>query len=360
MMYVYISFDEEVDRQRKLGIMAVTLRDVARAVGVSPIAVSKVLHDKGGNVRVSTAKAEIIRRVAAEMNYTPNNLARSLRGGKTKTIGLMFDQFGPIGTGSRYMGLLLDGITRAAFEQGYSLTICPHLSHSAAGFIGDGRFDGVVYAKSNVDEEAVQAAQRSKVKIVHIHVPPSLANLKGGDYVCCDNVQAMTLALQHLKDLGHKRVALINERENLNALETAYRAEQFAVVAQDLGFDPTFTKVGSVSLDGTEAESWLRNNRDVTALILRTESLATQIYAAADKLGLCIPQDLSIIGFDSTEYCNSLTPKLTAIAQPIREMAEEAVRMLIEVIEEKAESGRMRIHPVQIDIRESTAAPRKG
>ncbi len=359
-MYMYINPNDEIDVQRKLGNMAVTLRDVARAVGVSPIAVSKVLHDKGGNVRVSIAKAEIIRRVAAEMNYTPNNLARSLRGGKTKTIGLMFDQFGPVGKGSRYMGLLLDGITKAAFEHGYSLTICPHLSHSAAGYIGDGRFDGVVYAKSNVDEDAVQAAQRSKVKIVHIHVPPSLANLKGGDYVCCDNVQAMTLALQHLKDLGHTRVALINERENLNTLETAYRAEQFSVIANDLGFDPAHTKVDSVSLDGSEAEAWLKKNRLVTAVILRTESLATQIYAAADRLGICIPGDLSVIGFDSTEYCNSLTPKLTAIAQPIEEMAEEAVQMLIEVIEEKAESGRMRIHPVQMDLRESTAPPRKG
>jgi len=337
--------------------MAVTLRDVARVAGVSPIAVSKVLHGKGGSARVSVEKAAIIREVASQLSYTPNTLARSLRGGKTHNIGLIFEEFGPIGKGSRYMGLLLDGISSVCFEAGYSLTLCGKLASNSLAIIGDGRFDGVVWAKSEVDEPVLAAARRSGVKVVHLHVPPSRATDPVGNYLCCDNEEGISLALSHLKLLGHEKVAYANEGENQDVAEAYERADLFLKIGRSLGLDVDVSYNGTWCLDGRGMREWIESHRDVTGIILRTENLSLAFYKMVATMGLSIPHDYSVIGFDSTEFCDAIRPNLTAISQPIKEMASQAAKLLIQSIEGQDIPGQRLVYPCGLDIRESTSIP---
>ena len=337
--------------------MSVTIRDVALAAGVSPMAVSKVLHGRGSNVRVSLEKAEFIKKVAHELNYTPNNVARSLRGGKTKSMALVFDQFGPVATGSRYFGHLLDGMTRAAFAQGYAVTLCPELSLNSAYNIGDGRFDGVIWGKYQVQSEVIRAASQSGVKVVHLHVPPENPSSPDGTYLCCDNEQGLRLAITHLVELGHRRICFAQESLSARNTEAVIRQQMFLNICRSLELPVSESDVSFWSYTGTESRDWLKSTRH-TAVLLRTESLADPLYRHAAELGMNIPEDISVVGFDSTQYCDLLSPGLNSIYQPIEEMAFRAVKILIDLINGTTESGQYILFPCGFDLRSSTGRPK--
>lgn len=335
--------------------MAVTIRDVARAAGCSPMAVSKVLHGRGGTVRVSEARAAEIRRIADELDYIPNQIARSLRGERRYNIGLVMDSLGPIAIGSRYLAHLYDGMQSACFERGYSLTICPRLHANHNRFLADGRFDGIIWAKYHLDPETSRIATRVGLKIVHLHVPPSLAPDDTHDYFCADNKQAMMLGIKHLYDLGHRRIDFGMDADNIGSAEDKDRWDAFRACCKELGI-PEGKRV-EMFYHAAEALAWLKSPDRGTGIVLRTENLAPHIYNAATILGLTVPQDLSIVGFDSTEFCDSITPRLTAIRQPIRDLVYEAVSVLIQRIEGEDLPTRTHLFPCGFDIRESTAPP---
>lgn len=320
------------------------------------MAVSKVLHGRGVTVRVGEERAKEIRRIADELDYIPNQNARNLRGERRYNIGLVMDSLGPMAIGSRYLAHLYDGLQSACFEKGYSLTICPRLHSDHKRFIADGRFDGIVWGKYNLDPETSRIANRVGLKIVHLHVPPSLATDDTQDYFCADNKQAMMLGVKHLHDLGHRRIDFGMDADNIGSAEDTDRWEAFQVACSELGL--TAGMRSEMYYTTEDAEKWLLHPNRGTGIVLRTENLASHIYAAAEKHKVRIPQDISIVGFDSTEFCDSLNPPLTAIRQPVRDLVFEAVNMLIRRIEGDEHTTRTHLFPCGFDVRESTAPPR--
>lgn len=333
--------------------MPITIRDVAKAAGVSPMAVSKVLHGRGGNVRVSETRAEHIRKIAKDLNYIPNQLARSLRGEKKYNLGLIMDSLGPISEGSRYLAHLFDGIYETCFKHGYSLTVCPRLYLQHRQIIGDGRFDGVIWGKYQLEPDTDEVAKSAGVHVVYLHVPPNMAPDDGRDYFCCDNLEAIRTAVKHLTDLGHRIIDFGVDSDNAECAEDTDRYQAMLIACEEFG-----VRVGQrvlISYQGTEAEEWLSDPKRGSAIILRTENLATPLYRAAEKLKISIPEDLSVVGFDSTEFCDILQPKLTAIKQPIAQMARDATEVLIRRIEGKEVDMRFHTYHCGFDLRESTA-----
>jgi LacI family transcriptional regulator len=336
--------------------MSITIRDVAKAAGVSPMAVSKVLHGRGGNVRVSEIRAEHIRKIAKDLNYTPNQLARSLRGEKKFNIGLIMDTIGPISSSSRYLAHLFDGIHTACFAHGYSLTVCPRLHLEHRKFIADGRFDGVIWAKYELDPETAVAAESANVKVVYLHIPAHMAPDDGRDYLCCDNEQAVRLAVKHLADLGHKVIDYAVDAENEDCAEDIDRWKALQSACEL--YRVQAGKRVLFSLNGDGVEDWLRSPDRASAVFLRTENLGIVIYPAAARLGVSIPGDLSIVGFDSTEFCDTLVPKMTAVYQPIEQMARDATEVLIKRIEKREVPARFHTYSCRLDVRNSTARPK--
>ncbi len=335
--------------------MGVTIRDVAKAAGCSPMAVSKVLHGRGVTVRVGEARAAEIRRIAEELSYIPNQNARNLRGERRYNIGLVMDSLGPIAIGSRYLAHLYDGLQSACFERGYSLTVCPKLHADHKRFIADGRFDGIVWGKYHLDPETSRVADRVGLKIVHLHVPPSLALDDTHDYFCADNRQAMLLAVSHLYGLGHRHIDFGMDADNIGSAEDADRWEAFQWACHERSLTPG--KRIEMYYTTEEGAKWLDDPHRGTAIVLRTENLASHIYEAARQLKLQIPQDISVVGFDSTEFCETLDPKLTAIHQPIRDLVYEAVCTLIKRIEGEDLPSRTHLFPCGFDVRGSTGPP---
>lgn len=339
--------------------MAVTIRDVAEAAGVSPMAVSKVLHGKGSNVRVGTDTADLIRRIARELQYQPNELARSFRLQKTFMIGLVFEDWTRVAGGSQYFAHLLDGVTSSAFPVGYSVAICPQLVNVASGSsLNDGRFDGLIWAKFESTPENLTRLEHRRTPMVILHADSSEITRRGISTFCCDNAGAMRLAVDHLVELGHKRIAMVVSQFGDHDDETVARIESCRSSLAAHGIEMAEADVLRWDFHAAEFEDWWKSNPPHTAIILRSESQAGPIMEQAARLGVRLPQDLSLVGFDSTAYCDTLSPRLTSISQPIEEMTHLATLKLLALIEGTSTTVQSQIFPCGFDIRESTAKPR--
>ena len=320
------------------------------------MAVSKVLHGKGATVRVSLEKAAHIRRVAEELRYQPNHLARSFRSKRTHTIGLVFEHFQKIGDRTGYFGQLLNGVMSATFPGDFSLTICPKLiRNSSTGAIFDGRFDGIVWCKPDLSDETRLAIQNAPVPIVALHVTPN--EIPGVPTFCCDNQEALRLAVAHLKELGHQKIAFAIDKDNRDSVEALARIDAFFSAMSKAALPCSPSDLLVWHHDGQDLSDYWARGGCHTAMICFSESHAVSLLKEADQLGIQVPSELSVIGFDSTSFCETTTPRLTAISQPVEQMAFEATQFLLSAIDGEISPLRHFIYPCALDLRESTARP---
>jgi len=336
--------------------MATTIRDVAEAAGVSAMAVSKVLHGRGANVRVGAETAKAIRRVADELRYQPNRLARSFRQQKTNTIGLVFEHFGRIGELDGYYAQFLNGVMSSTFQSDYGVTICPKLvKSSATGVVNDGRFDGILWCKPDYSQQSAESIQRSEIPIVMMHAPEG----EGPDVprFCCDNDLGLRLAVEHLYGLGHRRIAFVVDSFNLLTAEGRARVAGYRSAMLAHGIETTDEDVLNWRIDQPDLEAHMASGSGHTALIAFSERTAVYLLREAERLGVSVPESLSVVGFDSTSFCDTTRPRLTAIRQPIEKMAFDATNVLISYIEGAQFPSKLFIYPCGLDIRESTARP---
>lgn len=337
--------------------MAVTLREVAAKVGVTPVVVSRVLHNKANGIRVSEATAQRIRDAAEELGYRVNVWARNFRAQQTMTIGVLhgagfprplFDQ------GARYFAALMDGIVEGAFRHGYSVSLCPKLlGLDPQDAMNDGRFDGLVWYSSSPSPEMKEAMIRSHAPIVALHA-------KASEYdgrmptVRCNNEMGIRLGLEHLLALGHQKIAYADEAE-LGSEEAIDRLDCFLRLA------PKASKrdIVKVKFDRAEVHNYLSKPLEHTALMCFSEGLAADFIHAAPTHGVNLPEDLSIVGFDSTAYCNELRPELTSISQPLAKIGETAIDVLVKRINGEPVELMETVLPCGLDIRNSTTTPMK-
>jgi len=336
--------------------MPVTLREVAAAAGVSTAAVSKVLHGRGKSVRVSPERALQIRKIAEDLNYRPNALARNLRTRKTHTVGLIFENFGSITGGPMYYIELLDGVASVLFKNHYRLTLLPELAHDdVPGSLGDGQLDGVIWCKLARDEATLNQIHDCPIPIVAMNAP---APERESDavFVACDNEGGIELAVAHLWDLGHRRIMFLHEHEEADTPDCIARREAFVSSMSRRGVDARADAL-SWGWSLQDFEAWWASNPPHTGVICWSESLAGRFIARATELGLNVPADFSVMGFDSTPYCDQLSPRLTAVRQPILEMAAKAAATLLDLLAGNRPASFSLTFPCTLDVRDSTTRP---
>ncbi len=332
-----------------------TMKAVAIEAGVSIAAVSKVLHGKGPNVRVSDARAEIIRAAATKLRYQPNGLARSLRMSRTQTVGLIWENMADIGEGPLYYMYLLDGVASELFRKHYRLTILPEIPHSSTiSSLSDGRLDGVIWCKM-----PDQADIREQLGLSTMHVVGLNTQAEHGlcPMITCDNEQGSELVVEHLVGLGHRKIAFARDWGSEDTPDAITRFEGFQKALQRHGIPFTEKSVFWCDKYHPKTKDWLAANPEVTAIYAWYEGLAGNVMDSAQEAGYVVPRDLSIVGFDSTLYCETVSPKLTAICQPIKEMARAAARTLLDLIEGHVPEKSNLVFPCTLDVRESTSHP---
>jgi len=335
------------------------MRDVAKAAGVSAMAVSSVLHGTGRNVRVSEETAEKIRRAANDLKYMPNSFARNLRSGKTSTVGVVFQHLERFSEFNPYYPQLLNGIMAALFPADYTLALCPKLVRDGdIGAMLDGRFDGVLWARPDFTEANVETLRDGRVPLVMLHAPPGSAD--GIATFCADNESAYRSVVKHLVDLGHSHCTFIIEELNEHTAEGRNRAESFLQAIQENGIHGELFTWDETA---RSLEKYRQDHRNITAFVCFSDTLAGHLLAVCGNLGINVPRDISVIGFDSSSFCERTTPRLTSVFQPVEKIAFEATTRLLQLIDAgaSAESADLantaNIYQCGLDVRDSTCPP---
>ncbi len=337
---------------------AVTIREVASEAGVSTAAVSKVLHGRGASVRVSEERALHIREVAKQLAYVPNALARSLRSSRTQTIGLLFEHFGRFADGPEYYAELLDGLAATIFPRHYRLALLPEVNHNdIGGSLADGRLDGVIWGKLTPDDETKMLVQNCPIPIVAINAAVPQVQTQT-IHVNCDNAHGMSLGLDHLLSLGHTRILFLREEGELNTPDCIYRLAAFRNHLQSRGIDVVDSDSLTWDWNLGQFAEWWQSKPVHTAVFCWSERAGGVFLRRASEHGVLVPDQLSVMGFDSTRYCDFTRPRLTAVSQPIRQMSESAGTLLLDMIEGHRPDQSLTTFPCGLDVRDSTARPR--
>lgn len=334
-----------------------TIKEIAKEAGVSISLVSKVLHGRGGNVvRVSSETAQMVRETAQRLNYVPNGLARSLRMNRAENIGLIFENFGLISAGPLFYMDLLDGVAQELFSQHYRLTILPEVDPTNPGTVADGRLDGVIWCKMPSSDDFVARIAEFPIPIVALNAPPPDHDL-GLVFVSCDNRRGADLVVDHLVHLGHSRIAFVMEVLEESTPDAQARLQGFRDACLQRGLHCDEDDVFVWGSDAREFPTWFGKTPH-TAIFAWNEGIGAAILRQAKRAHISVPSEISVIGFDSTRFCETTRPRLTAVRQPIRDMATYAAKTLISHIEGHLPSVFNVTFPCSIDIRDSTAPPR--
>ena len=337
--------------------------DVAAAAGVSPTAVSFVLNGRdGGNISPETAKR--ILETAERLGYEPHHVARSLRSRTTHSIGLFTDA-----VGSPFAGRLLAGASEQAISLGHVLLVMDLNGGEAAETraireLERRQVDALIYACMGF-----QVLSRTPVAQLPLILANCTSERADELSVYPDDAYGATHALEHLADLGHRRVVMLSgnwtplaDAKSAGNISGPLRRDAFLAAARRRGVDASYVEAGWQIDSGYHAAMGVldrpRDQRP-TALFAITDRVAVGAMLAAARLGIAVPGDLSIVGFDDQEQMADCTvPPLTTMALPHVRMGEEAVAMAIAAAAGDVVEPRRRALPCELLVRESTAPPR--
>jgi LacI family transcriptional regulator len=334
-----------------------TLRELASKLGLSPATVSLVLNGET-SIGIAADTQELVRAKAREMGYRPNFLARSLRTRRSYSVGVMIP-----GVREGYNVLILQGIEDYLAQKGYFYYVASHylkpelVEEYARGFT-DRAADGLILVSAPWQ--------------LHLSIPvatiSSYHQVKGSTSVLLDHGLAAELALRHLMELGHRRVAFIKGTPNVPDSEVRWRAITDAAEKLGLAIRPKLvepivvpTRTPQIGYDVTK--KLLRSGERFTALFAFNDVSAIGAIHALQDEGLKVPADVSVIGFDDIESAGYMGPGLTTVRQPLEEMGRAAAESVLQRIGKPAEEWagaleRIIVEP-ELVVRETTAPARE-
>ncbi|MGV3617411.1 MAG: LacI family DNA-binding transcriptional regulator [Fimbriimonas sp.] len=333
-----------------------TIKDIARQLNISTSTVSYALN--GGPRNVPESVREAVLKLARELNYRPNQVAKSLVTRRSNTIGLLPTQTNPDLTNSPYFHIAFNAILNHAEAHGQDVLVfsrfAPDLPEvdQIVATLSDGRADGVIMLAPFVDSPIVGG-------LLERGTPFAVTNtdICGVPSYTCDNRHGVRVALEYLHSLGHRKVAHLAGPATLT--DGGERCAAFVAIAGELGLETRPDWIVPSHLEANLAREGLlpilQSKDRPTAVFCFNDDVASGAYKAAESLGMRIPDDLSVIGFDNSFRCEHLTPSLTSVEQPIDLLARFAFEAVMAQVNRKpAESQRLLTRLV---VRESTASP---
>ncbi len=337
--------------------MAASIEDVAEAAQVSTATVSRAIR---GLPRVSPATRARIMAVAEELGYVASPSARTLATGRTRTIGVVApfaDRW--------YFGCAIEGVEQALREHSYNL-----LLFSLGGYARDRqRLFNRNMVRKKIDALVVLCLSLSEEELGHLHRTEIPLVAVGGPVAGCSSVRiddglAAAAATQHLLDLGHRDIGHLHggSEDNVNFTVPGLRTAGFEATLRRAGLQPRpeWEAEGDYTvLNGVHAAARLFESSSPlpTAVFCASDEMALGLMFEAQRRGLRIPEDLSIIGIDDHEF--SEAAGLTTIRQDPTEHGRMAAQMLMGELAGKPGAVRDCVVPHQLIIRSTTAAPRR-
>lgn len=328
-----------------------SIREVARRAGVS---VTTVSHALSGKRPVAPETAARIRALVPEMGYVPYFAARTLQSGRSFVIGLVVPDIS-----NQFFGEIAIGVEEYANDQDYGVTLCtsqsdPRREKRYFNMLRSGAIDGLIYnaADASWDESLPAIAAAFPLVVVDEQVP----GLDSSPLVTSDHRQGGILAGIHLKDLGHRDVAVLSGPRGLASSEE-----------RTAGFQEIFPNAFQLVGDYTEtsghmlASFAMQAHPEVTGIFAGNDLMAFGVIAELQALGLRVPDDVSVIGFDDVDFAARITPSLSTIRQPAIELGKRSAQLLLDhVIHDRPLDARQLSLPVRLVARDSTAARRSS
>lgn len=342
-----------------------TSQDVADLAGVSRTAVSLVLNGRGSG-NIAADKQTLIIEAARTLNYTPNAVALSLRSRRSSTIGVVTDAIATTAFG----GKLLQGASDAAAEEGYLLLTIDTQNdlddeRKAYETLQNRQVDGFLFAAMSLRSYEVPALLRQ--------TPSALANcFDTGDSVPAfipDEVAGTRAAITHLIERGHRDIVMLTGTDDVIA--SALRERGFAEAHAAAGLAAAAPVRGGWEIDKGHAAAMLvltTHDPRPTALFCANDRSAVGAILAAAQLGLSVPGDLSVVGYDDDEnVAPTLVPALTTVRLPHREMGQRAMRVVLDAaldetprsLDQPASATPRVLLECPLVVRDSVAPPRR-
>ncbi|MDH3619687.1 MAG: LacI family DNA-binding transcriptional regulator [Gammaproteobacteria bacterium] len=338
-----------------------TIDDVAALAGVSIKTVSRVVNQEP-NVRDATR--ERVEKAIAELNYQPNQAARTLASHQSRLISLVYeDPTLYVTPSSGFIIRMQEGALQACHKAGYALLIHPlrHQEKNArknlTRHIEIVRPDGVVLAAPLSNVEAL-AKTVEATGTPFVRISPGTSRCKQFS-VSTNDREVSAEMTRYLASLGHRRIAFIAGDPSHKAVSHRLLGYKDGLADSGLPFDEELVGQGNNLIDSGEvaAEKLLALPRPPTAIFAANDDMAAGVVRVADRLGIKVPDQLSVAGCDDVALAQLIYPALTTINQPLASMAGAAVESLIESIRTKDELSGEDILPAEIRVRDSTAPP---
>jgi LacI family transcriptional regulator len=334
--------------------MRATISDVSRAAGVSIKTVSRVLNKEK---YVSVATRAKVEAAMAELNFSPSLAARALAGRRSFQIALIYDNHSPF-----YIHQIQEGVWARCREEGVRMlaqpvdVASPDLAREVGGLIDETHVDGIILS-SPVTDAAAALAELERRAIPFVRISPG-TNHALTSSVFMDDVGAADDMTTHLINLGHRRIAFIAGHPNHMASDQRLFGYRRALDRVGIAFEPELVRPGLFDFaSGAEAAGALLSLADrPTAIFASNDDMAAGVLAVAHRLGIALPDELSVAGFDDTELASAVWPPLTTIRQPTRDLAYTATALLFE----RPEGIEHRRLQHDLVLRQSTARPRSA
>lgn len=334
------------------GSRPATIIDVAREAGVSFKTVSRVLNGET-NVREQT-KARVMHAVKT-LDYRTNHNARNLRARQSRLICLLYAN-----PSRNYIGEVHLGALQRCQAEGYSLITedCSGESGAVLALRAENQLAGAILTPPLSDDVALLAKLKEQ-RIPYVRIAPSETKAHGRD-IAIDDIAAAKEMTEYLIGLGHRRIGFI--RGPVSHAQAVVRREGYLAALKEKGIevDPSLVVEGDFTFDSGIrcAEKLLDLPNKPTAIFASNDDMAAGVIAACYRRQVQIPRDLSVAGFDDTPLASTISPSLTTIYQPSRELASAAIALLLEEISSPSEVPRRHLLKYRMVPRDSTAPPK--
>lgn len=317
--------------------MSLNIHDIARKAGVSVATVSRALNSSGP---VSPKTLQRIKQIALENNYQPNSIAKGFAKKRSETIGVILPSLV-----DEFFSEVLRGVDEEASRANrYTLVSSSHdqrnIVETLLEFMSSGRVDGIILMAPYIHGDITGILDRSKRPLVLLSSGDGLPQKSSFNF---DNYQGAYAVTEHLIKHGYRKIATITGPEGNHDAEERFRGFRDAVTHAGLNVADHFIVQGGFTLK-SGYYGFMRLVTQVEkpdAVFAANDMMAVGVFEAAKSLGMQIPSSIAVAGFDDIFLSRLLTPRLTTVHVPIRELAIKAVRYLIQMIDEKVDPAKV-------------------
>lgn len=308
---------------------APTIKEIAKLANVSPMTVSRALNNSH-NVREATRKN--ILKIASRLGYMPNRIARSLVSKKSYLISLIVANIG-----NQFFAEISRGIEDKAREKGYNVIFSSTDNdtknlESCVRIMREMGVDGFIIAAVSLKEPIVDELIDQDFPVVLVNRRVTKNNV---NYVVVDNQKGARLAVEHLINNGYKKIGIITGKSSVSTGRERFQGYRKVLLDHGLKFKKEYRSQGPFTKEHGKkaAQKMLTLKNRPEAIFAASDNIALGVMDAAGELGLNIPEDLAIVGFDDTDFSSNSKIRLTTVSQRKYEMGQRGVQILIDLIE---------------------------